>query len=394
MPLPDNNDESKKVLLKTTLLLVAITINALELFLPRIPFLPWLKPGLANCVTIVWIIQFGCVDALLFSFLRICVVGFYTGFSFVTISLSLSGAVLATCVMSLSWHVLGRRNLIGIIGIAILGALFHNLGQIIAVFFIITTNIYLFYQIPFMFIASIIFGSFVGVLVPMLAGLAFHVTERIHENPVTLPDNPLISRVSVMICIAVLILSISLMFIDSMMILSGIAILITIIVQILSAGSLEAFLFPIRRFWLIFLFVACLHLFTPYGKRIDIMPWLTYEGVDAALKQWLRLWTWLELSFIFKYFKFHTFVFRTLNFLFKPYESTIYAGLLAVEDFSGVFELIRKRVVLEFMTMLRHPLITSREAFGRVFNDISEYIIQRHQQAVKDEKSLEPTGLN
>ena len=40
MPLPTENDESRTIILKTTLLLVAITVNALELFLPRIPFLP------------------------------------------------------------------------------------------------------------------------------------------------------------------------------------------------------------------------------------------------------------------------------------------------------------------------------------------------------------------
>ena len=82
MQLPAKSQESRTVVLKTALLLVAITINTLELFLPRIPFLPWVKPGLANCVTILWIIRYGAIDALFFSFLRIWMVGFYVGFSF------------------------------------------------------------------------------------------------------------------------------------------------------------------------------------------------------------------------------------------------------------------------------------------------------------------------
>ena len=164
MQLNANGNGNRTVILKTTLLLVAITINALEFFVPRIPFLPWLKPGLANCVTLVWIIRFGGRDALLFSFLRIWLVGFYFGFSFITLSLALSGGIMATCAMGVVWHLLGRRRIIGTVGTAIVGAIFHNMGQIIAVFFLLAYNVYLFYQVPFMIIASLLFGGLVGVL--------------------------------------------------------------------------------------------------------------------------------------------------------------------------------------------------------------------------------------
>ena len=45
---------------------------------------------------------------------------------------------------------------------------------------------------------------------------------------------------------------------------------------------------------------------------------------------------------MFTYFRFHTVVFRVLSFLFRPYTSTLYSGLLAVEDFPGVFDLLRR----------------------------------------------------
>ena len=116
MPSVAESDLNRTIILKTTLLLVAITVNALEMFLPRIPFLPWLKPGLANCVTIVWIIRYGGVEALFFSLLRIWLVCFYFGLSFVTLSLSLSGGIMATCAMGIAWHIFGKRKLMGTIG--------------------------------------------------------------------------------------------------------------------------------------------------------------------------------------------------------------------------------------------------------------------------------------
>ena len=79
-------------------------------------------------------------------------------------------------------------------------------------------------------------------------------------------------------------------------------------------------------------------------------------------------------------FKFHTVVFRVLSFLFKPYTSTLYSGLLAVEDFPGVFELLRRRMTMEFQAMFRHPVESSRNAVRRVFHDVADYIVLKHRE--------------
>ncbi|MFC1863611.1 Gx transporter family protein [Thermodesulfobacteriota bacterium] len=386
MPSAADSDMSRKIIFKATLLLFAITVNALEMFLPRLPFLPWLKPGFANCVTIVWIIRYGGVEALFFTLLRIWLVCFYFGLSFITLSLSLSGGVFATCVMGTAWHILGRQGLIGTIGLAILGAIAHNFGQLLTVFFLLTYNVYIFYQIPFMIIASVIFGSLVGILAPMLSRLASQTFENLGEGAILMPENQRVSRSCLFISVVMLMLSISLVFIDNFLILLVLAVLTSSSVQIILGGSMQALLFPIKRFWLLFLFVACLLMFLPYGKKIEWAPWFTYEGIQATLKQWLRLWTWLQISFIFTYFKFHGVIFRALNFFFKSHKSTLYAGLLAVEDFPGVFDLIRKRITMEFRPMLRHPIVTTRNVFKKVFHDVSDYIISRHRDALKKEQ--------
>jgi heptaprenyl diphosphate synthase len=384
MPLPTENDESRTIILKTTLLLVAITVNALELFLPRIPFLPWLKPGLANCVTIVWIIRYGAVDAIFFSLLRIWLVGFYTGFSLISLCLSLSGGVLATFAMGMVWYALGRKGFIGTIGLAIVGAVFHNMGQLMAVYFLLIYNVYLFYQIPFMIFASIVFGMLIGILVPMVAQICDQALDKIRNSVVSLPIHESLPISYTIISISILLLSVSLIFIDIRLVLLALALLITASVQMLMGPSVQRFFFPIKRFWLLFVFVACLLLFLPYGKKIPWAPWITYEGLKATVHQWLRLWIWLQITFLFTCFKFHKVIFHVLSFLFKSHTSTLYSGLLAVEDFPSVFDLLRKRIFIEFRAMFRHPLSTSKDTIRRAFYDVTDAVALKHHKVLSE----------
>ena len=140
---------------KAVWLLVAVALNALEFF-PRLPFFPWLKPGLANAVTMIWIIKYGTADAVLYTILRSWISGFYFGFSFLTLALSLSGGITATLAMGAVWRILGSKGLLGTVGIGITGALFHNAGQLATVYFLVVHNFSVFYQIPFMAAASIL----------------------------------------------------------------------------------------------------------------------------------------------------------------------------------------------------------------------------------------------
>lgn len=383
-----DSELSRTVFLKTTLLLVAITLNAAESFLPRIPFLPWLKPGLANCVTVLWIIRYGGVDALLFSLMRIWLVGFYFGFSLVTLSLGLSGGLLATCVMAITWNVLGRRKLIGTIGVAILGALFHNLGQITVVYFLLARYIHLFYQIPFMIVAAIVFGSIVGMLAPLLSQLADSALDATEHGLVSLPANENTSRLCTAISIAALLLSISLAFVENRPALIILAILITALVQLLVKGSLQRLFLPIRRFWLLFLFVACFHLFLSGGTKLPQISFITYEGVQATVVQWLRLWCWLQMSFVFSYFRFHTVMFRVLSFVFKSHNSTLYAGLLAVEDFPEVFNLMRERIKIQFRAAFRCPIATFELAIRQALDGVADFVVRRHSLAMVEEESM------
>ena len=69
-----------------------------------------------------------------------------------------------------------------------------------------------------------------------------------------------------------------------------------------------------------------------------------------------------------------------LSFLFRPYTSTLYSGLLALEDFPDVFDLLRKRISMEFRDMFRHPVDTSKNAVRRAFHDVTDSIILKHRK--------------
>ena len=333
-----NSMESQQAIRKTVWLLCAVALNSLEFFIPRLPFFPWLKPGLANIITILWIVEYGAVDAVLFSLLRTWIVGFYFGFSFLTISLAMSGGVLSTIAMGTFWNLLGKNRRLGIVGLGVIGAMFHNLGQLCAVYALMAANLHLFYQIPVMLVASVIFGGLVGLLAlpvykvigpdaPLdeitgdLRPPAFSATRSNHAFSWTLLFS----------CIAIV-------FSNSYTVLCACALGASCIVQIQHKGSVKAFIKPVTGFWVLFVFIAAVDLFFSYGTRIENIPFITNEGVDAAVKQWLRLWTWLQVSSILSYFNFHAVMLQTLSRIFPRHQESIFAGVLALEYFPGIAE--------------------------------------------------------
>jgi heptaprenyl diphosphate synthase len=370
MPLP-NELRRQEAAHKTVWILLAVAMSAAEFLFPRIPLFPWLKPGIANCVTLAWIIEFGAADALLFFLVRTWIVGFYFGFSFLTIALSLSGGVLATIVMGILWNVAGKRRMLGTVGICIIGALFHNFGQIVTVYFLMVNNAHLFYQVPLMLGASIVFGGITGVLtVPLLSFLrnipVIGPSEQLSAGQKSSP----ISFKNKAASFSIIIGSFALVFIGNLLVLAFFALLSTIFVQVLFKGSLGAIIKPIQRFWLLFFFIGCIQLFYAYGVKIEALPFLTRESVVSTAQQWLRLWTWLQLSFILTHFKFHRVLFSILSTLFSRHESTLEGGLLALELFPATISVVQTRLRKRILRLLVHPIKNGKKGIGQVYEEI------------------------
>ena len=258
-----SHDERNLFSIKTIWLLLAISLNALELFLPRIPFLPWLKPGLANCITVVWIIRFGVKDAILFTLLRSWISGFYFGFSLLTLSLSLSGGIVATAAMGMAWNVLGKRGLLGTIGLSITGAFFHNSAQLLVVYFLLTHNASVFYQLPFMGAASIVFGTFAGLIVPPIWNVLNRM--KLAEINRSFSDcQKSLSLKNTVICSTVILFCFSLFSFSNILVISIIAVIFTGTITIIR-GSRKVIFYPLK-FWPLFLFILSMYLFFSYGN--------------------------------------------------------------------------------------------------------------------------------
>ncbi len=370
--LATNEVNSTPDLLKTPLLLAAIAIGGLEVFIPRLPLFPWLKPGLANTVTLVWLIRYGPLDTILFSFLRVWLVGFFFGFSFLTFTLSMSGAICSLAAMGVLWELLGRQKRMGTIGVAVAGAVCHNAGQLVAVFFLFSANVRLLYQIPIMAGGSIFFGALVGALAPGLLSCAEQTAQRrMTAESVRLSQSAQAvtpAAWQTTLSLGLLAACVALVFIEKLALLAIIAGAVTLLVQIAHRVSLRAFWYPITRFWLLFLCVGAMHAFLSYGIKIPGMPWMTFEGVSLAFAQWLRLWAWIQTTFLFSRLGLHASLFAALRRLFPRNTTTLAAGLVAAEHFPAVFDRMQRQAPAIARLLVRKP----QEALRGLYRDIIE----------------------
>jgi heptaprenyl diphosphate synthase len=393
---------------KAMWLLAAAALNALELAIPRLPFLPWLKPGFANIITILWIAKFGVTDAMLYTVLRIWVSGFYFGFSLFTLSLSLSGGLLSTAAMSLLWITLGRRGLVGTVGIAVTGALFHNAGQLGVVYLTMSRNMSMFGQIPFMLGASALFGCVTGALTPVIAKIigyydntvGIDIKPKIHASQstnfshntaknggiddissdyvrprkATLSQSVgIVDKIAVILTFAV---SISIMFVSNSQILVSSAILFSLISLILNPKKPAIFFYPLK-FYMLFIFIAITYLFFTYGTRVEWLPFTTNEGLLAFAKQSLRLWCWLQTTHILKRFRFHELFTSALYKIFPNKSDTIEAGMTALERFPEVIRITKSEKKIPATRLLLKPKTALNEYMTEMSRRLERIVDER-----------------
>jgi heptaprenyl diphosphate synthase len=123
---------TKKVALLSVLMALGIVLNAMEnLFLPwTILPIPGARIGLANIVFLIILILENFKIAMTLSVIRILILGALTGtLATPVLPLSLGGAVLSLLLMKIIRLVLGDK--LSLIGLSIIGAVGHNLGQLL-----------------------------------------------------------------------------------------------------------------------------------------------------------------------------------------------------------------------------------------------------------------------
>lgn len=147
------------------LLALSVALNVIEASLPLFNgFIPGLKLGLANIVTLFIIYQFSLKDALYVGILRVFLVGILrTGLFSTTFLFSLSGVILSIICMFLAHKFLK----LSIIGVSMIGSIAHSTGQVITSIILLQMDAMIYY-LPWLLLFAIPTGILVGLICKQL----------------------------------------------------------------------------------------------------------------------------------------------------------------------------------------------------------------------------------
>lgn len=167
---------TKKLAVIAMLVAQATALHYLESLFPNPLPIPGVKLGLANIITLVALVVFDFKTAMQITILRTILGSLLAGTLFgMGFFMSFAGSVTATIIMAL---VLRFFNILGIVSISILGAIAHNIGQLIMATFVLHfPGIFLY--LPAMLAFSIPTGILTGLLINELVKY-IKTTNRVH----------------------------------------------------------------------------------------------------------------------------------------------------------------------------------------------------------------------
>jgi heptaprenyl diphosphate synthase len=144
----------------------AVALHAFESLLPT-P-IPWLRLGLANIITLVTLLLYGFRAAMVVTLIRVILaslfIGTFLGPAFI---LSLGGGVTSTLAMGLILSVTPR--LFSTIGLSLIGALVHNIAQLVLAYILFIQRIEAILLIsPFIILIGALTGTVNGVISDLL----------------------------------------------------------------------------------------------------------------------------------------------------------------------------------------------------------------------------------
>ena len=150
----------QKIALLGVLLATTIVIAIAESFIPSFT-IPGIKLGFANIVILVTLYELGVKEAIFINLVRVLVVSLVRGtFLSMGFFMSLTGAILSLGVMILFCLLIKKFS---IIGVSVIGSLFHVTGQIL-IAMIYIGSVYVVYYLPIIGLAAVITGILVGFI--------------------------------------------------------------------------------------------------------------------------------------------------------------------------------------------------------------------------------------
>ena len=151
-------DMKNKVALLGVLTALALIFSYVESLIPIHFAIPGMKLGLANVIIVIVLYKIGFKDAFLVSTIRVIVAGVLFG-NLMSVLFSLAGSSFSLVMMKLLY----KRNMFSTIGISVIGAVFHNLGQIM-VAMIVVESFSVMYYFAFLMISGVVTGVVIGIV--------------------------------------------------------------------------------------------------------------------------------------------------------------------------------------------------------------------------------------
>jgi heptaprenyl diphosphate synthase len=121
---------AKKSVILAFLIALGIIFQLIESFFPVVMIVPGYKIGIANIVGLFALYAYGPKDLVVVCLGRIFLASLMQGTLFsVPFILSVTGGIFSMAAMILAY----RSKVFSIYGVSILGACFHNIGQVLAI---------------------------------------------------------------------------------------------------------------------------------------------------------------------------------------------------------------------------------------------------------------------
>ncbi|MEF2247500.1 Gx transporter family protein [Paenibacillus sp. IITD108] len=158
MRLPPDQYQLRRLIIVSMFASLAVVLGVVEALIPFTVTIPGAKLGLGNIVVLTCLVCFGGKDALLLIFIKTLLTAFILG-SFSTFLFSVLGALGSFMIMYIMVR-FGAKQF-SLMMTSVMGGIVHNLGQLLAASIVLGTA-KIFYYLPFLLLAGIATGIFVG----------------------------------------------------------------------------------------------------------------------------------------------------------------------------------------------------------------------------------------
>jgi len=152
---------TKRMVLLALLVTLASVLHVVESWLPLPLPVPGIKLGLANIISLIVIVKFGWRDAIYVAILRVLLAALFGGILLgPAFAMSLCGALGSIALMTYvyqHWH-----PTFSVIGISIIGAVIHNVVQIV-VAAVLVSSVTLLWYLPYLILFALPTGLAIGM---------------------------------------------------------------------------------------------------------------------------------------------------------------------------------------------------------------------------------------